>query len=62
MYDKLVPSPTPDTQPYWDGLLAGKLVLQRCADACRNGLPDRIAAAIPRQPVAVPAAAAVGVQ
>lgn len=31
-YDKLVPSPTPDTQPYWDGLLQGKLVLQRCAD------------------------------
>ena len=35
MYDKLVPSPTPDTQPYWDGLLAGKLVLQRCADCGR---------------------------
>lgn len=31
-YDKLVPSPTPDTQPFWDGLMAGKLVLQRCAD------------------------------
>jgi len=31
-YDKLVPSPTPDTQPYWDGLMAGRLVLQRCAD------------------------------
>jgi len=31
-YDKLVPTPTPDTQPYWDGLMAGKLVLQRCAD------------------------------
>jgi uncharacterized OB-fold protein len=32
-YDKLVPSPTPDTQPYWDGLNEGRLRLQRCA-AC----------------------------
>ena len=31
-YDKLVPTPTSDTQPYWDGMAAGKLVLQRCAD------------------------------
>lgn len=31
-YDKLVPTPTPDTQPFWDGLMAGKLVLQRCKD------------------------------
>ncbi|MBN8903307.1 MAG: hypothetical protein BGO51_15485 [Rhodospirillales bacterium 69-11] len=31
-YDKLVPSPTPDTQPYWDGLSQGKLMLQRCAN------------------------------
>lgn len=31
-YDKLVPSPTRDTQPYWDGLRQGRLVLQRCAD------------------------------
>ena len=31
-YGKLVPTPTPDTQPYWDGMAAGKLVLQRCAD------------------------------
>ena len=31
-YDKLVPSPTPDTQPYWDGLNEGRLRLQRCAD------------------------------
>ncbi len=28
-----LPSPTPDTQPYWDGLLQGRLLLQRCA-AC----------------------------
>jgi len=31
-YDKLTPSPSPDTQPYWDGLRAGRLMLQRCAD------------------------------
>jgi uncharacterized OB-fold protein len=31
-YDKLVPSPTPDTQPYWDGLNENRLRLQRCAD------------------------------
>jgi uncharacterized OB-fold protein len=31
-YDKLVPSPTIETQPYWDGLNEGRLRLQRCAD------------------------------
>jgi uncharacterized protein len=31
-YDKLVPSPTPETQPYWDGLNEHRLRLQRCAD------------------------------
>lgn len=31
-YDKLVPTPSPDSQPYWDGLRAGRLRLQRCAD------------------------------
>jgi uncharacterized OB-fold protein len=31
-YAKLVPSPTLDTQPYWDGLNEGRLRLQRCAD------------------------------
>jgi len=31
-YAKLVPSPTPDTQRYWDGLNEGRLRLQRCAD------------------------------
>jgi uncharacterized OB-fold protein len=31
-YDKLVPSPSSETQPYWDGLLQGRLRLQRCAD------------------------------
>ena len=31
-YDKLVPTPTPDTQPYWTGLNEGRLCLQACAD------------------------------
>lgn len=31
-YAKLTPQPTSDTQPYWDGLNAGRLRLQRCAD------------------------------
>jgi len=31
-YDKLVPEPTADTRPYWDGLMAGKFLLQRCGD------------------------------
>jgi len=31
-YTKLVPSPTPETQPYWDGLNQHRLRLQRCAD------------------------------
>jgi uncharacterized OB-fold protein len=31
-YTKLLPEPTPDTQPYWDGLKAGRLMLQSCAD------------------------------
>jgi uncharacterized OB-fold protein len=29
-YLKPVPSPTRDTQPYWDGLNAGKLLIQKC--------------------------------
>jgi len=32
IYEKLVPSPSPETQPYWDGLNEGRLRLQRCAD------------------------------
>jgi uncharacterized OB-fold protein len=36
-YDKLVPSPSSETQPYWDGLLQGRLRLQRCADCGKIG-------------------------
>lgn len=32
-YDKPVPTPTPDTRPYWDGLREGRLLLQTCG-AC----------------------------
>jgi hypothetical protein len=31
-YTKLVPSPTAETQPYWDGLNEHRLRLQSCAD------------------------------
>jgi uncharacterized OB-fold protein len=31
-YARLMPQPTPDTQPFWDGLNALALRLQRCAD------------------------------
>jgi uncharacterized OB-fold protein len=30
--ERLLPSPTLETQPYWDGLREGRLRLQRCAD------------------------------
>lgn len=30
MYDKLVPSPSRDTQPHWDGLNEHKYLLQKC--------------------------------
>lgn len=32
IYRKPVPEISNDTRPYWDGLKAGKLMLQRCAD------------------------------
>jgi len=31
-FTKPIPHPTPDTQPYWDGLAAGKMLIQRCKD------------------------------
>jgi len=34
-YAKLLPQPTTDTQPYWDGLKEHRLRLQRCADCGR---------------------------
>lgn len=32
MTDAPLPVPTPDSLPYWEGLRAGKLLLQRCGD------------------------------
>jgi uncharacterized OB-fold protein len=34
-YNKLLPEPTPDTQPYWDGLKTGRLMLQSCGSCGR---------------------------
>ena len=35
IYDKLVPSPSRDTQPHWDGLNEHQYLLQKCADCGR---------------------------
>jgi hypothetical protein len=32
MASKMVPVPTPETKPYWDGCAAGELRIQRCTD------------------------------
>ena len=34
-FKRFVPSPTPETKPYWEGAKAGELRLQRC-DACSH--------------------------
>jgi uncharacterized OB-fold protein len=31
-YARLVPEPTADTKPFWDGLMQGTFLLQRCVD------------------------------
>ncbi len=31
-FTKPVPNPSPDTQPYWDGLARGEFLIQRCKD------------------------------
>jgi uncharacterized protein len=36
-----VPAPTPETQHFWDGTLAGELRLQRCADCDHAYFPPR---------------------
>lgn len=35
MTERALPTPTPETQHYWDGAKAGELRLQRC-DACEH--------------------------
>jgi uncharacterized OB-fold protein len=32
MDEKPVPRPTPDTQPFWDGLARGEYLIQHCKD------------------------------
>jgi len=36
-----VPQPTPETQHFWDGTLAGELRLQRCSDCSHVYFPPR---------------------
>ena len=35
VYDKLVPSPSLDTKPHWDGMNEHKYLLQKCAECGR---------------------------
>ncbi|WP_242909364.1 Zn-ribbon domain-containing OB-fold protein [Actinomadura terrae] len=39
-YAKLLPDITPRNQPYWDGLAAGELRLQKCSACGRHRFPD----------------------
>jgi uncharacterized OB-fold protein len=38
---RYVPQPTPETQPFWDGTLAGELRLQRCDQCSHVYFPPR---------------------
>lgn len=40
-YERPLPQPTPETQPYWDGAKAGELRLQRCGDCSHVYFPAR---------------------
>lgn len=40
-YSKLAPQATPETQPYWDGLKEGKLMLQRSKSSGEAYFPPR---------------------
>ena len=40
LYDKLVPSPTADTKPYWDGLMAGGSLFNPTARVGAEGVSD----------------------
>ena len=39
--DRVLPQPTPETQPFWDGCKAGELRLQRCVDCGGSYFPPR---------------------
>jgi hypothetical protein len=38
---RALPQPTPETQHFWDGTLAGELRLQRCDDCSHTYFPPR---------------------
>lgn len=40
-YPRPLPKPTPETQNFWDGCLAGELRLQKCADCTHTYFPPR---------------------
>ena len=40
-YKKPLPQPTPETQHFWDGCRAGKLLLQRCKETGKAYFPPR---------------------
>ena len=39
--DRALPTPTPETQHFWDGCKAGELLLQRCTDCSHTYFPPR---------------------
>lgn len=39
MANPFVPVPTPETQPFWDGIAAGRVRLTRCADCSQPFFP-----------------------
>jgi len=40
-YSRVAPKPTPETQPYWDGLKEGRLMLQRSKSTGKAYFPPR---------------------
>jgi uncharacterized protein len=42
MTEKPIPIPTPSTQPYWDGLDRGELVIQHCSSCCKYNFYPRV--------------------
>ena len=41
MSNRPVPTPTPETQHFWDGTKTGELLLQRCDECAHNYFPPR---------------------
>lgn len=40
-FKRPLPQPTPETQHFWDGCLAGELRLQKCTDCAHTYFPPR---------------------